>query len=680
MIKLVVKNQATLLDQQLDLYGNENINLTLQVDDVRDISNKNASYSKDFNLPATKTNNKFFEHYYNLDRYNNNFSAYKNIKAFLYVDDILVLEGFIKLLSVLDKETEISYNIVMFNDVANIIETLGDAQIKDLDLSELDHIVSGANILNSWGSTGVSLTAGGTSTVPFYALCNNNSLYVNNGEIIYNPYTHYILHIQLKYIIDKIFTFAGFTYNSNFFDSTYFSKIYFDTSINSALGNEYLVDPINLDDIAASDVNISTSITIPTSLTYITETDEDDLYNNTTGVYTAAFDCAVYIDALNIFENLNVSPQEVALVVKKVDAAGIPTYITLATHLLGNSQTATVQLNGTVFLQQNETIQIGFYANDFQTAVKIPAAYAAISSLDIYTYGFNLTDEAILARRGEIRLADVISDLTKIFNLNIEDNSNRNLAIEPYVDYITNTVIDWTNKADFNETVIEPLNIPKNIKFRHAEDEQDYYKNRYKQLNGIDFGGLNLNFDVDSDEEITIQTEVFSAPYTKRFFNTYIQHITEYDDSYKSYDNKPRLVFKKGTNFTDGIYQTGYTDFSELNTKYANATMYDENLEDCTTDTETLLFGTVYQQEFLNGGFTQPINTLFNKYWLSYINENYTEENVQILKINIKLTPTDINNFKFSYKVRIKNQLYRVNKIEYNTDVTKLAKVELLRI
>ena len=108
--------------------------------------------------------------------------------------------------------------------------------------------------------------------------------------------------------------------------------------------------------------------------------------------------------------------------------------------------------------------------------------------------------------------------------------------------------------------------------------------------------------------------------------------------------------------------------------------MYDDNLEDCTTNTETLLFGTVYQQEFLNGNLTQPINTLFNKYWLDYINENYTEDNVQILKINIKLTPTDINNFKFSYKVRIKNQLYRVNKIEYNTDVIKLAKVELLRI
>ena len=69
MIRLVVQNQVTNELQELDTFGNENIALTLQVDDVRDIESKNASYSKDFNLPATKRNNKFFEHYYDLDRY-----------------------------------------------------------------------------------------------------------------------------------------------------------------------------------------------------------------------------------------------------------------------------------------------------------------------------------------------------------------------------------------------------------------------------------------------------------------------------------------------------------------------------------------------------------------------------------------------------------------------------------
>ena len=58
MIELKVYTGRTWLD--IDTYGNENVALTFQVDDVRNIANKNASYSKDFNLPATKRNNKFF--------------------------------------------------------------------------------------------------------------------------------------------------------------------------------------------------------------------------------------------------------------------------------------------------------------------------------------------------------------------------------------------------------------------------------------------------------------------------------------------------------------------------------------------------------------------------------------------------------------------------------------------
>ena len=65
MIKLVVQNQQNGEFVELDTFGNENINLTLQVDDIRDIEHKQASFSKDFDLPATKKNNKFFEHFYN---------------------------------------------------------------------------------------------------------------------------------------------------------------------------------------------------------------------------------------------------------------------------------------------------------------------------------------------------------------------------------------------------------------------------------------------------------------------------------------------------------------------------------------------------------------------------------------------------------------------------------------
>ena len=44
------------------------------------------------------------------------------------------------------------------------------------------------------------------------------------------------------------------------------------------------------------------------------------------------------------------------------------------------------------------------------------------------------------------------------------------------------------------------------------------------------------------------------------------------------------------------------------------------------------------------------------------------------------LKPTDIYNFTFADTIKIQDQHYRVNKIEYNTDKNTLAKLELLRI
>ena len=133
MTRLVVLDQQKNQEFELDMYGTENVNVTLQVDDVRNIESKQASYSKSFNIPATKNNNKFFESYYNVDSYFNTFSVYKNVKAFLFVDEILILEGFMRLENALESNTEISYSIVLFNDVANIIETLGDDTLADRD-------------------------------------------------------------------------------------------------------------------------------------------------------------------------------------------------------------------------------------------------------------------------------------------------------------------------------------------------------------------------------------------------------------------------------------------------------------------------------------------------------------------------------------------------------------------
>ena len=52
----------------LDLYEDEDLPLTLSVDDFKNVAEKVQSYSKAFNLPATKRNNRIFDQVFEVTR------------------------------------------------------------------------------------------------------------------------------------------------------------------------------------------------------------------------------------------------------------------------------------------------------------------------------------------------------------------------------------------------------------------------------------------------------------------------------------------------------------------------------------------------------------------------------------------------------------------------------------
>jgi hypothetical protein len=61
--------------------------------------------------------------------------------------------------------------------------------------------------------------------------------------------------------------------------------------------------------------------------------------------------------------------------------------------------------------------------------------------------------------------------------------------------------------------------------------------------------------------------------------------------------------------------------------------------------------------------YPQVGNTLYAKYWASYVEEIYSPWS-RILQANFKLNPTDIFNFSFNNVVWVKDQWYRVKKIK----------------
>ena len=53
--------------ERVELFKDESVSLTQTIQNVKDVSKIFTSFTKTFSLPASKTNNKIFKHYYNFD-------------------------------------------------------------------------------------------------------------------------------------------------------------------------------------------------------------------------------------------------------------------------------------------------------------------------------------------------------------------------------------------------------------------------------------------------------------------------------------------------------------------------------------------------------------------------------------------------------------------------------------
>ena len=148
-----------------DLYEDEDIPLSLSVDDFKNVAEKVQSYSKAFNLPATKRNNQIFDNIFEITRTDTglNFNPYKKTKCILKQDGFLLFEGYLRMIDISDKEGEISYNVNLYSEVVALADVLGERTFSDLDFTELTHNYNLTNIQATWGVTGVTYLNSSTS-------------------------------------------------------------------------------------------------------------------------------------------------------------------------------------------------------------------------------------------------------------------------------------------------------------------------------------------------------------------------------------------------------------------------------------------------------------------------------------------------------------------------------------
>ena len=587
----------------LDLYEDENIPLTLSVDDFKNVAEKVQSYSKAFNLPATKRNNQIFENLFELTRSAQNFltfNPYAKTKSVLKQDGFTLFEGYLRVLDIQDKEGEISYNVNLYSEVISFADTLKDKTFSQLDFTELEHLYNKTNIKLSWNDSPdppIAYTNSSTSgfrngnTTVKYPFVDWNHSYTIGGTgfpILPNLESSFRPFINIKYLIDRIFQDTEFTYESAFFNEVDFNKLYMDFNwgadnapviVNGTTTNSlYYLGASNTPSANFATTSFSVmelSIGIPVFGGLLPAN-----YNSTTHIITSTVLNETYTVNYNYgIENLDsVSRTVQCQWLYNSTPINISAVITIAaggTFLYSGSFSQ-------IMINIGDTLQVQFKTNA-GTANKVrqqqtSANFGLGANVTFVESIGNVTSNVILQTlRGELGQWEFLKGIMTMFNLiSSPDKSNpKNIIIEPYKDIFlpsitgannffdnNSTQLDWTDKIDTTEIKLEVLtDLNKRTFFKFVEDDDDYAFNLYKTtVQGHLYGSQvfdastttgNLQSVLEGEEEII--AEPFAATVPKPLETQFPDFITPSiysynadDGTYGGFENSPRIMYNNG--------------------------------------------------------------------------------------------------------------------------------------
>ena len=721
-----------------DLYEDENIPLTLSVDDFKNAAEQVQSYSKAFKLPGTKKNNLIFDNIFEVTRSTTGlvFNPYVKTKSILKQDGFILFEGYLRLIDIQEKQGEISYNVNLYSEVIALADMLGEATLADLGFEELEHDYVKSNIKNSWNTSGTGIAYTNPDTSGFrkpystvkYPFCDwNHQMLVANGstgsgatlgdpeltqlEQGFRPF------IQARYLINRIFYQTGspFSYTSAFFDTDEFKELYIDFN----WGEENTGAAPIRDDILKRETDaVNTTIAQSPSYTSIPLTIDNGststaLWNNTLYAFISDVNnLEVNVSFRIQLENKpfpNVDDWTVEMRVVRMNQSGVVTEIF-------QSDSPTINAGGSgalsgsfdTVLQANE--QIRLQATTFNSDNDIEQSDTTTSYLNVTYNNHAATVESLLIKeRGELSQWELIKGILTMFNLvSIPDKSNpNNILIEPYNEIFLNNAnskqLDWTSKIDVEEVKLTPLTDLKRLTtFKFVEDEDDYVFNVYKQsVNGVyteghlygsklfdaSLSGNGFPTILTGEEEII--AEPFAATVPKPLMTQFPDFITPAIYSYNADDgtsqgfaNSPRIMFNNGVKtLTSCTYyipaqntEAGEQMIDFLQFSHLTDIPTVTTIPPLATDTNDFHFGDC---QLINPIGNATTNNLFYLYWLPYYNELYNAD-TRTMTLKVNLTPGDMNSFNFFDTVFIKNREYRVNKIDYKPG--DLATVEFILI
>ena len=657
--------------QQADLFEDENIEINLTTQNIKDISKVFGDYSNGFTLPASPTNNAIFKHYYNVDVLGG-FTANLRADAFIEVNNNVFKDGVLELEEVQMRDNEpYAYSVSFYSNTTSLRDLFGEDTLNDLDLSAYNHTHNDTNI-----EAGIAGYVSGTSDSVIYPMITPVTRWYydsqgshGDGNIHYhNDPTHGVFYydlkpaIKLQKIIDAIEVKYGITFNSDFFDSSDFGKLYM--WCHRRAGYMFKDQPNGKE----ADV-----------IQFVTNTTGD--YNLTTQKYTVTAEQET---------NLRVS-----YTITSSDTYRIQIFVNdvLASSKGYDGNTTDTQYLGT--LNVGDTVQVRLAPPvDWDGSVvsigtiTADVEYFYLSSWNlgdsVSKIGQSITTTVVIADQlPEQKISDFIGSLIRQWNLVVVPTAPTTYDIEPLDTwYSEGTTREITQYVDTEETTIKKAPLYRRISFSYNETEA-ILGEQYRLQNDIGYGDLRADFNFDGEEfavEVGFDNMLFER-LTDVYTGSGNVGLTEINVGQcvtreeEPYIGKPIIFYAPSTIRVALAYHWSYTEMGTNPSAIEKQDMWfisNVNNAVAANVTQTINFGTEIDPYLLQG-FNQ---SLYQNYWRDYITDLY-DASRRLFVFKAQLPLGIMLNLRNNDKLTILERNYLVNNIKLNL-TTGEATLELL--
>lgn len=651
--------QVYIEGNKIELFEDEQINVTSSVQNINDISKVFTDFSQSFTVPASTVNNEIFQHFYQTDV---DGTIDHNIRrnAVIEIDLTTFRRGKIQIekANVKNGQPE-NYQLTFYGEIRALKDLFGEDKLNQLDLSSLEFAYTGTNIYNRI----IDLATDYDVRYPLIA-SNRYWTYHHGTEDITQSanaiqYDELFPAVKVSKLFEAIENDYGLTFTGTFLTDPRFTNVFLygkntneysfiteaiDLDFSSKINNNSIGWDVMSSQDAEDFVDLATN-------TINVQNFDIDVTSHSIGIalLTKSASGTVYIDVYqdgNLYQTLQSDVAPVALSpITFQNTSGLNTNITFKVR-------ATASMNVTMAISYQI---LGLFEDNFGNYTYTNSTCQVQTTTSVLSG--NVTMNATLP---DMKVSDFFAGVLKEFNCTCVGTSENTFEILPLEDwYSQGAIVDITEYTDIDSIDIERIKLYKKIAFKYQQSESFVNRNYFK-ISNVEYGNMEYQFAYDGDE-YTIEVPFENLLFTRSIDNANNYAILGYclNESFNAYTPKPMLLYLYGESndlslhciqFYDGTTHQGIDSFAQFG---QDLTYQNEKL--------SLNFGadnSVIHEETIQQG-------LYAEYYFPYLSNLFNLKN-RLVNVKTNLPISLLTNLQLNDRLIIRDKRYIINEMKSN--------------